>query len=71
MCLHGTPQVKIMKTHDPTGKEGPKTPLPDVVVVHNPKEEEVYHDKPVIGKEGVEAAVYEAAPAAQVEQAAY
>jgi len=47
--------VKIMKAWDPTGKEGPKIPLPDVVVVHNPKEEEVYADKPVIGKEGMEA----------------
>lgn len=64
-------QVKIMKSFDPSGKEGPKTPLPDVVVVHNPKEEEVYHDKPVVGKEGVEAAAYEAPPAAPVEQAAY
>ena len=44
-----------MKAWDPAGKEGPKTPLPDVVVVHNPKEEEVYADKPVIGKEGMEA----------------
>lgn len=30
-------QVKIMKTWDPTGRDGPKTPLPDVVVVHTPK----------------------------------
>jgi hypothetical protein len=37
-CL---PQVKIMKSWDPTGKEGPKTPLPDVVTVLQPKEEEV------------------------------
>ena len=65
-----------MKAWDPAGKEGPKTPLPDVVVVHNPKEEEVYADKPVIGKEGVEAAAapvqqqYDAPPAA-AEQPAY
>lgn len=61
-----------MKAWDPAGKEGPKTPLPDVVVVHNPKEEEVYTDKPVIGKEGVETAPvqYDAPPAA-VEQPAY
>ncbi len=35
-CCRGA-QVKIMKTWDPTGREGPKTPLPDVVVVHTPK----------------------------------
>lgn len=33
-------QVKIMKTWDPTGREGPQTPLPDVVVVHTPKEDD-------------------------------
>jgi len=32
-------KVKIMKTWDPTGRDGPKTPLPDVVVVHTPKED--------------------------------
>ncbi len=36
------PQVKIMKSWDPTGREGPRTPLPDVVKVHEPKEEELY-----------------------------
>jgi len=63
-------KVKIMKAHDPSGKEGPRLPLPDVVIVHNPKEEEVFHEKPVIGKEGVEPAVYEAPPA-PVEQPVY
>merc|ERR1712160_216912 len=33
-------KVKIMLPHDPEGKMGPKQNLPDVVVVHNPKEEE-------------------------------
>lgn len=33
-------QVKIMKTHDPRGIDGPKVPLPDVVVVHTPKDDE-------------------------------
>lgn len=33
-------KVKIMKEWDPTGKVGPKTPLPDVVTVLAPKEEE-------------------------------
>lgn len=44
-------QVRIMKDWDPTGKQGPKTPLPDVVTVHTPKEEEIFSDKPVVGKE--------------------
>lgn len=29
-----------MKTWDPTGRDGPSTPLPDVVVVHTPKEDD-------------------------------
>lgn len=33
-------KVKIMLDWDPTGKVGPKTPLPDVVIIHAPKEEE-------------------------------
>jgi small subunit ribosomal protein S3e len=32
-------KVKIMLPHDPTGKTGPKDPLPDVVTVIEPKEE--------------------------------
>lgn len=28
---------------DPKGKQGPKTPLPDIVTIHTPKEEEVYN----------------------------
>ena len=27
---------------DPKGKQGPKTPLPDLVTIHSPKEEEEY-----------------------------
>lgn len=34
-----------MKDWDPTGKQGPKTPLPDVVTVHTPKEEEAFGGK--------------------------
>ncbi len=30
-------QVKIMKDYDPTGRRGPKMPLPDVVKVIEPK----------------------------------
>lgn len=33
-------KVKIMKEWDPTGKVGPRTPLPDVVTVLAPKEGE-------------------------------
>ena len=33
-------KVKIMKEWDPTGRQGPKTPLPDVVTIHAPKEDE-------------------------------
>lgn len=33
-------QVRIMKDWDPSGKQGPKIPLPDVVTVHAPKEED-------------------------------
>ena len=32
--------VKIMRDWDPTGRAGPKTPLPDVVTVLAPKDEE-------------------------------
>ena len=32
-------KVKIMKEWDPTGKVGPRTPLPDVVTVIPPKED--------------------------------
>merc|ERR1712060_193587 len=32
-------KVKIMLAHDPEGKMGPKIPLPDSVIVHEPKEE--------------------------------
>lgn len=44
-------QVRIMKDWDPSGKQGPKIPLPDVVTVHIPKEDEIMSDKPQIGKE--------------------
>ena len=32
-------KVKIMKEYDPSGKVGPAEPLPDVVIVHEPKTE--------------------------------
>ena len=44
-----------MKDWDPTGKQGPKTPLPDVVTVHAPKEEDApIRDDDKKGKEGKE-----------------
>eukprot|EP00873_Tetraselmis_striata_P009356 jgi/Tetstr1/429620/TSEL_019518.t1 len=45
-------KVKIMKDWDPKGKMGPKTPMPDLVTVHQPKEDELLAaEKPYIGKE--------------------
>ncbi|XP_045478871.1 40S ribosomal protein S3-like [Harmonia axyridis] len=32
-------KIKIMLPHDATGKIGPKNPLPDKIVIHEPKEE--------------------------------
>ncbi len=42
-------QVRIMKEWDPTGKQGPKQPMPDLVTVLQPKDEEPISDKPSIG----------------------
>merc|ERR1711865_154278 len=36
-------KVKIMLAHDPEGKMGPSMPMPDNVIVHEPK------DDPVLG----------------------
>ena len=44
-------KVKIMLDWDPKGKQGPMTPLPDVVIIHSPKEEEEFAPKPYVGKE--------------------
>ena len=33
-------KVKIMRDWDPSGKSGPKKPLPDMVTILEPKEEE-------------------------------
>merc|ERR1711862_1065853 len=32
-------KVKIMMAHDPEGRMGPKMPLPDNIIVHEPKED--------------------------------
>ncbi len=37
ICVSVSVQVKIMKPYDPKGVNGPKTPLPDVVKVMEPK----------------------------------
>lgn len=34
-------KVKVMLDWDPKGKQGPMTPLPDVVIIHAPKEDDV------------------------------
>merc|ERR1712056_134041 len=34
-------KVKIMLAHDPEGKTGPSIPLPDSVIIHEPKDEVV------------------------------
>ncbi|KAF5946616.1 hypothetical protein HYC85_016844 [Camellia sinensis] len=44
-------KVKIMLDWDPKGKQGPTTPLPDVVTIHTPKEEEEYTRPPLMATE--------------------
>ena len=44
-------KVKIMLDWDPSGKLGPTYPLPDIVTVHKPKDEEADGYKPYVGKE--------------------
>ena len=45
-------KVKIMLDWDPKGRTGPKTPIPDTVTIHNPKDEdESGLAKPFVGKE--------------------
>jgi small subunit ribosomal protein S3e len=41
-------KVKIMLDWDPKGKVGPMTPLPDLVTIHPPKEDEEYVAPPVM-----------------------
>ena len=43
-------RVKIMLDHDPKGRNGPSTPIPDTVVIHTPKDDEDMA-KPYVGKE--------------------
>eukprot|EP00953_Heterococcus_sp_UTEX-ZZ885_P032819 17119-Heterococcus_DN1.PRE.1 len=39
--------VRIMLPHDPTGKDGPKIPLSDVITILEPKEEAPLEATPV------------------------
>ncbi|CAG9465899.1 unnamed protein product [Pedinophyceae sp. YPF-701] len=39
-------KVKIMKDHDPTGRDGPAKPMPDQVRIIEPKEDELMGTKP-------------------------
>merc|ERR1712203_1191891 len=39
-------KVKIMLAHDPDGKMGPKLPMPDNVIVHEPKDEPIAMQQP-------------------------
>lgn len=47
-------KVKIMLDWDPKGKVGPQKPIPDVVTIHPPKDDEVYARVPVLTPEVVE-----------------
>ncbi len=49
-CMQGVLgiKVKIMLDWDPKGKVGPKTPLPDLVTITNPKEEEEHYRVPAV-----------------------
>ncbi|KAG6427648.1 hypothetical protein SASPL_111894 [Salvia splendens] len=48
-------KVKIMLDWDPKGKLGPVTPLPDIVIIHPPKEEEAF--RPALAPAEVEVEV--------------
>lgn len=50
-------KVKIMLDWDPKGKQGPTTPLPDVVTIHTPKDEDEYIRSSVIQTAEVEASM--------------
>lgn len=49
-------QVKIMRPYDAQGRQGPKTPLPDVVTIHEPKDSLPDGGDKGYGKEEVEPA---------------
>ncbi|KAB1218372.1 40S ribosomal protein S3-1 [Morella rubra] len=47
-------KVRIMLDWDPKGKVGPTTPLPDLVTIHPPKEEEDYSLRPALAATNIE-----------------
>ena len=47
-------KVKIMLDWDPKGKQGPTKPIPDVVTIHPPKEEEDYTIRPTLQPTNIE-----------------
>ncbi|KAL0009902.1 hypothetical protein SO802_005010 [Lithocarpus litseifolius] len=49
-------KVKIMLDWDPKGKVCPITPLPDLVTIHSPKEEEEYNFTPTLAASNIEIA---------------
>merc|ERR1712136_443262 len=55
-------KVKIMLPHDPTGKTGPKTPLPDHVSIVEPKDE-ILPETPYSEQKGAKVPEAPAAPA--------
>jgi len=48
-------KVTIMLAHDPAGKMGPKMPMPDAVIIHEPKEEIIHQPSDDQGYGGEEA----------------
>jgi len=60
-------KVRIMMAHDPEGKMGPKTPMPDQITIHEPKEHVVEPPTQApTGQEGwADYPTYDQQPAAQ------
>lgn len=48
---HNAVQVRIMKGADDAGKGGPKKPMPDVVEIIPPKDDDYVGEKNLIGKD--------------------
>merc|ERR1740117_1805611 len=61
-------KIKIMLSHDPEGKMGPKMTMPDAVIIHEPKQ-----DAPLVAPpaedEGYGGYADDAAPVAEEEEA--
>ena len=50
-CHENAVQVRIMKGADDAGKGGPKKPMPDVVEIIPPKDDDYVGEKNLIGKD--------------------